>query len=93
MERISPSEFFSSGSEVEAAAAHPNVTKIDRLKNDVLNDVDRIKSDIQRELHRDPVKWAAIAAAAGLGLGFVGRYLRYRAKVRKRPQLYIIEGC
>ena len=82
MERISNAEFFSSGREVEAAAAFPQPSKVDRLK-----------TDVQRQLHRDPVKWAAIAAAAGLGLGFLGRYLRYRAKVRKRPQLYIIEGC
>ena len=42
---------------------------------------------------RDPIKWAGIAAASGLGLGFIGRYLRYRARVKKRPQLYVIEGC
>ena len=44
-------------------------------------------------LRRDPMKWAGIAAAGGLGLGFLGRYLRYRARVRKRPQLFVIEGC
>ena len=82
MERISNAEFFSSSSDVQAAASFPPVSKVDRLK-----------ADVQRQLHRDPVKWAAIAAAAGLSLGFLGRYLRYRAKVRKRPQLYIIEGC
>ena len=82
MERISNAEFLSSGREVEAAALHPQVSKVDRLK-----------SEVQGERHRDPIKWAAIAAAAGLGLGFMGRYLRYRAKVKKRPQLYVIEGC
>ena len=89
MERISNTEFFRSGSEVESAALHPHVSKVDRLKSDVQSQLHRAQS----ELHRDPVKWAAIAAAAGLGLGFIGRYLRYRAKVRKRPQLYVIEGC
>jgi hypothetical protein len=49
--------------------------------------------NIKVAVHRDPIKWAGIAAASGLGLGFLGRYLRYRAKVRKRPQLYVIEAC
>jgi hypothetical protein len=89
MERISNAEFFRSGNEVESAVLHPQVSKVDRLKSDVQGQLHRAHS----ELHRDPMKWAAIAAAAGLGLGFIGRYLRYRAKVRKRPQLYVIEGC
>ena len=46
---------------------------------------------IKIAMRRDPFKWAGIAAAGGLGLGFLGRYLRYRATVRKRPQLFVIE--
>ena len=49
--------------------------------------------NIRDAMRRDPMKWAGIAAASGLGLGFLGRYLRYRARVRKRPQLFVIEGC
>ena len=58
-----------------------------------MEQISNLKNEVQDELHRDPMKWTAIAAAAGLSLGFVGRYLRYRARVRKRPQLYVIEGC
>ena len=93
MERISNAEFFRSGSEVESAVLHPQVSKVDRLKSRMKSDVQGQLHRAESELHRDPMKWAAIAAAAGLGLGFIGRYLRYRAKVRKRPQLYVIEGC
>jgi hypothetical protein len=82
MERINSADFLSRGYEVEPAALHSPVSKVARLK-----------SNVQGQLHRDPVKWAGIAAATGLGIGFLGRYLRYRAKVRKRPQLYVIEGC
>ncbi len=47
--------------------------------------------NVQKQLRSDPLKWGGIAAAAGLGLGLLGRYLRYRAKVKKRPAFYIIE--
>ena len=48
--------------------------------------------NILNAVHRDPIKWAGIAAAGSFALGLVGRYLRYRAKVRKRPQLFVIEA-
>ena len=50
------------------------------------------RMDIKAEVHKDPIKWAGIAAAGGLGLGFLGRYLRYRARVKKRA-LFVIESC
>ncbi|HJW96505.1 MAG TPA: hypothetical protein VJ901_23040 [Thermoanaerobaculia bacterium] len=53
--------------------------------------MERIET-IKAAVHKDPIKWAGIAAASGLGLGFIGRYLRYRARVKKRP-LYVIEAC
>jgi hypothetical protein len=48
--------------------------------------------DIKAAVHKDPFKWAGLAAAGGLGLGFLGRYLRYRARMKKRP-LFVIENC
>ncbi len=49
--------------------------------------------NLQNEMRSDPIKWGGIAAAAGFGLGLLGRYLRYRAKVKKRPAFYIIEDA
>ena len=46
---------------------------------------------VQQELRRDPMKWAGVAAGGGLGLGLLGRYLRHRARARKRPRLFVIE--
>ena len=52
-------------------------------------------SEVSREMREHPMKWAAVAAAAGVGLGFAGRMLmRMRTRVqREMPSLVIIETC
>lgn len=41
-------------------------------------------------MRSNPTKWAGIAAAAGFGLGVLGRVMRHR--MEQVPQLVIIES-
>jgi len=67
------------------------VLKTHQVTEEVTRKAQQVSIDAQAELRRDPVKWAGIAAAAGLALGLFGRYLRYRAKVKKQPLIVIEE--
>jgi ElaB/YqjD/DUF883 family membrane-anchored ribosome-binding protein len=44
-------------------------------------------------LRSDPTKWTGIAAAAGLGVGLIGRFLHHRAHHRRVPAVVIIEAA
>jgi ElaB/YqjD/DUF883 family membrane-anchored ribosome-binding protein len=44
-------------------------------------------------LRSNPVKWAGIAAGAGVGIGLLGRYLRRRSQQRRVPAIVIVEAC
>jgi len=44
-------------------------------------------------LRSNPTKWAGIAAASGLGVGLLGRFLQHRAQNRRLPAIVIIEAA
>jgi hypothetical protein len=46
-------------------------------------------SDVQQSMRTSPMKWAGIAAGAGLAMGLIGRIAQARKK--HRPMLVVIE--
>lgn len=68
----------------------------DRAMSTVLRMRPKVRETIERvsakagELRRNPAVVGGIAAAAGLGIGLVGRWMRHRAHA---PTLLVIETC
>ena len=49
----------------------------------------RVEHSLQRSMRTSPMKWAGIAAGAGLAIGLIGRIAR--ARKAQRPMLVVIE--
>ena len=89
-----------SGSEVEAASLHPPVHpgrfEVIRSRglakvHDVRDSANHQVVKMQDAMRANPMKWVAIAAASGFGVGLLGRFAQWRVRTRISPEVIIIQ--
>jgi ElaB/YqjD/DUF883 family membrane-anchored ribosome-binding protein len=55
--------------------------------------VNAMTMKVNDSMRGNPAKWVGIAAGAGLGIGFLGRFLQHRAHQRHMPAVIVIEAA